>query len=93
MTDQQKPDPAQPESPPADALAGHVAAPSVTPVSITAETQAVYPPPRPPMTAQEQQAARQAQSKRNVMLGLSLVAFIVIVFLVTVLKMGGYVVR
>ncbi|MBX3480660.1 MAG: hypothetical protein KF842_09675 [Caulobacter sp.] len=88
MTDQPTPDADRPDIPP-EGVAGDVATPAATPVSITAETQAVYPPPRPPMTPQEQQAARQAQSKRNIILGLSLGAFILIVFLVSVLKMGA----
>jgi t-SNARE complex subunit (syntaxin) len=39
----------------------------------------------------DREAARRAQRNRNLMLALSLVAFIVIVYLVTVLRMGGHV--
>lgn len=56
------------------------------------ETQAVYPPPRPPMTAEERAADMKARRNRNIVMGLGLLAFIVIVYLVTVLKMGGAVV-
>jgi hypothetical protein len=47
-------------------------------------------PPRP-MTPAEREAFLKARRNRNIFLGLSLVAFIIIVFLVTVLRMGGYV--
>ena len=42
----------------------------------------------PPM---DPAAVLRARRNRNMMLGLSLLAFIVIVYLVTVLRMGGYV--
>jgi|GEM_PF-927957 len=46
--------------------------------------------PTPPVLTSEQRAAAlKAQRKRNIAIGLGLVGFIIIVYLVTVLRMGG----
>ncbi|MBU2135417.1 MAG: hypothetical protein KKA45_04365 [Alphaproteobacteria bacterium] len=46
-------------------------------------------PPPPVLTPDQRAAALKAQRKRNIAIGLGLVGFIVIVYLVTVLRMGG----
>lgn len=48
-----------------------------------------FPEPRKPLTPAEEEAARAAQRKRNIAIALGLVGFIILVYLVTVLKMGG----
>ena len=53
------------------------------------ESQASFPAPQRPLTPAEQDAARAAQRKRNIAIALGLVGFIILVYLVTVLKMGG----
>lgn len=60
------------------------------PQSGQAVQPAVQVPPAGPAPV-DREAARRAQRNRNLMLALSLVAFIVIVYLVTVLRMGGHV--
>ena len=58
----------------------------------TAEAQPGVTPLTPPAEVPvDRQAARRAQRNRNLVLAFSLLAFIVIVYLVTVLRMGGYV--
>jgi len=51
--------------------------------------QPSFPEPRKPLTPAEQAAARAAQRKRNIAIALGLVGFIILVYVVTVLKMGG----
>lgn len=51
--------------------------------------QPQFPPPQTPRTPAEQQAAKAAQRKRNIAIALGLVGFIILVYVVTVLKMGG----
>ncbi len=51
--------------------------------------QPSFPPPQKPLTPAEVEAARVAQRKRNIAIALGLVGFIILVYLVTVLKMGG----
>lgn len=48
-----------------------------------------YPTPQKPLTPAEQEAARVARNKRNIAIALGLVGFIILVYVVTVLKMGG----
>ncbi len=48
-----------------------------------------FPEPPRPLTPAEQAAARAAQRKRNIAIALGLVGFIILVYVVTVLKMGG----
>lgn len=54
-----------------------------------AKTEQSFPPPSAPLTPAEQAAARKARNQRNIAIALGLVAFIVLVYVVTVLKMGG----
>lgn len=51
--------------------------------------QPQFPEPRKPLTPAEQAAAKAAQRKRNIAIALGLVGFIILVYVVTVLKMGG----
>ncbi|MDB5471768.1 MAG: hypothetical protein JWR84_3328 [Caulobacter sp.] len=51
--------------------------------------QPTFPEPRKPLTPAEQEAARVAQRKRNIAIAIGLVGFIILIYLVTVLKMGG----
>ncbi|WGM37921.1 hypothetical protein [Caulobacter sp. NIBR1757] len=53
------------------------------------EMPASVPAPQKPMTPAERDAARAAQRKRNIAIALGLVGFIILVYVVTVLKMGG----
>jgi hypothetical protein len=63
--------------------------PDVTSVE-PAAARPIFPvPANAPMTPAEREAFLKARRGRTILLGLSLVAFIVIVFLVTVLKMGA----
>ncbi len=48
-----------------------------------------FPAPQKPLTPAERDAARAAQRKRNIAIALGLVGFIILVYVVTVLKMGG----
>ena len=45
----------------------------------------------PPPAPADPEAARKARRNRNIAIALGLVAFMVIVYLVTILRMGGYV--
>jgi hypothetical protein len=51
--------------------------------------QPQFPPPQKPLTPAEQAAAKAARNKRNIAIALGLVGFIILVYVVTVLKMGG----
>ena len=51
--------------------------------------QPQFPPPQKPLTPAEREAARVARNKRNIAIALGLVGFIILVYVVTVLKMGG----
>ena len=48
-----------------------------------------FPAPQKPLSPAERDAARAAQRKRNIAIALGLVGFIILVYVVTVLKMGG----
>ena len=51
--------------------------------------QQQFPAPQKPLTPAEREAAKAAQRKRNIAIALGLVGFIILVYVVTVLKMGG----
>jgi hypothetical protein len=51
--------------------------------------QPQFPPPQKPLTPAELEAAKAARNKRNIAIALGLVGFIILVYVVTVLKMGG----
>lgn len=53
------------------------------------ETPPTFPP--PPVAPRDPVAEAKARSRRNIALALGLVAFIAVVYAVTVLRMGGYV--
>ena len=51
--------------------------------------QPSFPEPQKPLTPVERDAALAAQRKRNIAIAVGLVGFIILVYVVTVLKMGG----
>jgi hypothetical protein len=51
--------------------------------------QQQFPAPQKPLSPAEREAAKAAQRKRNIAIALGLVGFIILVYVVTVLKMGG----
>jgi hypothetical protein len=80
--------PAAPKAATAKAALVEAAAPATAAPAESEPVMTTMPPP-PVLTPDQRAAALKAQRKRNIAIGLGLVGFIVIVYLVTVLRMGG----